>query len=304
MDAYWLTTGEAVGAQGGAGMARRRVLIAAALVGALATGRAAAYDFQVDIGYVVTDVDSFPGDRDADTTIVGATYFIDSVTNNRSAYDLQPFLQQAAFAQVQYRSTDTDWWDADRLDVNAELFMASPMNHLSFRPHVFQNTIDPVVGPSNSFNTWSLDVGYYLTDELKLTLVGALVGYLDSDDGDAVENDMSAKQLGAQYVYRMSGESLSVTADYAWNADNEMTFLGIGGMYYPRREFGLGLALGSNPDGVDNIALEFGYWVSDAVRLGLVIVSHTEDAIATDPFAGTTAIGEGTTVGITLAARF
>ena len=288
-------------------MAGRRALLAAALVGtlvgALVTGRAVAFEFQVDIAYAVTDVESYPGDEDAKTTIVGATYFIDSVTNNRSAYDLQPFLQQAAFAQVQYRSTVTDWWDVDRLDVNAELFMASPINHLSFRPHICHRTY---TGPSNSFYTWSLDVGYYATDELKLTLVGALVGYLDSDEGDAVDNDIGAKQLRAQYVYRMSGESLSVAADYVWNVDNEMTLFEIGGMYYPRRELGLGLRLANNADGVDSITLELGYWVNDEVRLGLTVVSHTDDAVVTDPFAtpARVPIGDGATVGVTLAARF
>jgi hypothetical protein len=285
-------------------MVRGHVRLAAVLVGALMTVRAAAFDFQLDFGYVVMDVESSPGDEDLTTAIVGATYFIDSVTNNRSAYDLQPFLQQAAFAQAQYRSTDTDWWDADRLDVNAEVFMASPVNHLSFRPHICQNTIDPIAGPSGSFYTWSMDVGYYVTDQLKLTLVGALVGYLDADDGDAVENDLSAKQLRARYVYRMSGESLSVAADYVWNVDNEMTLFKIGGMYYPSRELGIGLTLANNADGVDSVALEFGYWASDEVRLGLTVVSHTEDAIVTDPFAGTATIGEGMTAGVSLAARF
>ena len=271
-------------------MAGKSTLLVAVLAGALLSGSAGAFDVQLDVGYAITDVEILPGDDNIKTTVVGATYYFGGILNDRNPYDLQSFFQRAPYGQVLYTNPDYGFWERRVLDVNAELFMAPPAGGLSFRPHILNDDMDP----GGSISIWALDVGLYVLDELKVTLPGAVTGYLDENDGDLVDSALSAKRVIVEYVARTGRENIYMAVDCTWNTDSEVTFLSVGATYYPSKGLGVGLTLGNNQNGVDNVAVDFGYWPSSQVRLGGGVTFHTDNSF----------IGEASTLGFSLAARF
>ncbi len=281
-------------------MTGKSTVLVAVLAGALLSGRAGAFSVQVDVGYATTDVDALPGDGDIKTTTVGATYYFSGIRNDRNPHDLQPFFQRAPSAQVLYTNPEYAFMGMELgvLDVNAELFMAPPVDGLSFRPHFLHNTMEMPPLPSVSVDTWGLDIGFYALDELKITLPGAVVGYLDEADGDLVENDASFKELMVEYALRAQGQDTFLTADCRWNVDSEIVSLSLGGTYYASRELGVGLTLALYEVGtgleLGDVAFEVSYWANGMARLGAGLTFHTDDS----PF------GEATTIGLSLAARF
>lgn len=277
-------------------MAGRSMLLVAVLSGALLSGSAGAFDLQVDVGYAITNVDALPDDIEG--TTVGAAYYFGGIMNDRKPYDLQPFFQRVPSAQVLYNSEAYVGVELSVLDVNAELFMAPPVDGLSFRPHFVRTTLAMPPFPSASIDTWGLDIGFYLLDDLKITLPGAVLGFLDAADGDFVDSDASLKALMVEGALGAQGQNALLMADCGWNVDGEIVRLSVGGTYYGSRELGVGLTLALYDLGaglnLGDVAFEVSYWANGMARLAAGLTFYTDDGPG----------GKATTVGFSLAARF